>query len=102
MIDSTGHYDISESIKMAYKPYDVVTDKFNNVGFIQEVSINACQSTVDTQLQYSVCWLINLTNAHVAWYSNHQLTVHSNIFKEIAKASVHQMGNNKNVVDMLM
>lgn len=102
MMDETGHYDISESVKIAYKPYDVVTDKHSNVGFISEVSINSCQESVHCQLSYSVTWLVDLTHPHNSWYNHSELKVHSNIFKEIAKASVHPMGHNGAVVDLLM
>ncbi len=93
-------YEITEkTLKDSYKPYDIVTDKSGNVGFIQEVNINECQPE-PCQISYSVEWLIG--NSHNAWYSRSELEKHCNIFVKIAECSCHPFGNNKKEVKKLM
>jgi hypothetical protein len=90
-----------ETLQKAYKPYDVVTDIDDNVGLIQEVNINTCQSGFDSQIEYSVCWLIRKTNPKCAWFDHEELTSHCNLFFKIAENSCHPMGNNSDWVKKL-
>lgn len=90
----------AETIEEAHKPYDVVTDKAGNVGFIQEVNLNDCQTHPYQQVSYAVNWLVGRGDKH-AWYHTEDLEVHTNIFKEIAKSSCHAMGHSANAVDVL-
>ena len=92
---------IDEAIDKAHKPYDLVTDKCNNVGIITEVNINACQSSIDEILSYSVALVIG-NNVKSAWFKHDELTVHGNIFIIIAEESCHPMGRNaRHVKDLL-
>ena len=52
-------YEIKqETLNNAYKPFDVVTNKNGDVGFIQEVSVNDCQDEPSRQISYAVNWLV--------------------------------------------
>ena len=74
-----------KTLKNAYKPYDIVTDKNGNVGFIQEVDINDCQPETH-QISYSVEWIVG-QGEKTAWYNHEELTKHCNIFVKIAECS---------------
>lgn len=89
-----------ETLKKAYKPYDVVTDKNGNVGFIQEVGVNYCQVGFDDQISYAVNWLVG-SPGYSAWFHHRELTKHTNIFIEIAKSSCHPSGRNSDSVETL-
>lgn len=94
-------YEISEkTLKEAYKPYDIVTDKNGNVGFIQETSINDCQPEPH-QISYSVKWIVG-KGEKSAWYGHSELTKHCNMFVKIAECSCHPFGNNGRKVERLM
>jgi hypothetical protein len=55
-------YDVSEkTLRDAYKPYDIVTDKYGNVGFIKETQV-ADYKREPNQVSYSVKWLVVGTN----------------------------------------
>lgn len=93
-----------ETIRLAYKPFDVVSDEKGNVGFIQEVSVNHCQPDPKNQIQYCVHWMrwIIGTNIKSAWFDHGELTRHCNLFAEIAKCVCHPHGGNSEYVDRLM
>lgn len=80
-------------IKSAYKPFDIVTDKKNNVGFIKEVNINYDQNDVT----YVVQWLVGYGDKD-AWFNHDELTMHCNLFIKIAECSCHAFGGNKSIV----
>jgi len=56
-----------EILRMAHKPFDLVTDRQGSVGFISEVDINNCQPGPKNQISYSVIWLIG-KQSKVAWW----------------------------------
>ena len=89
-----------ETLKKAYKPYDVVTNENGDVGIIQEVSVNSCQESFDWQISYAVNWIIGNESKH-AWFHHKELIRHSNIFEEIAKMSCHASGNSENSIEDL-
>lgn len=89
------------TLKRAYKPYDIVSDKEGNVGFIYEVSVNECQESFDDQISYSVEWIIGKTGL-CSWYRHYELTSHCNMLIKIAEQSCHPMGNNRSNVLELM
>ena len=39
-----------QTLKNSYKPYDIVTNKKGDVGFIDEVNMNECQDTPENQI----------------------------------------------------
>ena len=91
-------YEVKEeTLKWAYKPYDVVTNENGDVGFIQEVSVNSSQSHPEHQISYAVEWMVGDVSKH-AWFSHNELTVHCNIFIKIAESSCHPMGSNSRAV----
>jgi hypothetical protein len=96
-----GKFKITnKSLKTSFKPYDIVTDKDNNVGFIREVSINECQPEPH-QITYAVEWLVG--NARkTAWYHHSDLIKHCNLFVKIAECSCHPFGQNEEKVSKLM
>jgi hypothetical protein len=90
-----------ETLENAYKPYDVVTNKDGDVGFIQEVNVNDSQPSGSRwQISYAVSWLVGDEIKHV-WWDHDELTRHCNLFMEIAKASCHPSGRNKHSVELL-
>ena len=91
-----------ETLNKVHKPFDFVESKKGSFGYIQEVSINECQSGFDNQVSYSVNWVKNVANEHNSWWNHDDLNVLGNIFKEIAKRSVHPFGTNKDVIDKIM
>ena len=94
-------YKVTEEVlKNSFKPYDVVTDKNGNVGFIQEVSVNECQPAPH-KISYSVEWMVG-RGEKSAWYNHSELTKHCNIFVKIAECSCHPFGNNERKVSQLM
>ncbi len=87
-----GMYEITkETLVWAYKPFDVVTNKGGDVGFIQEVSVNDCQDSPEHQISYAVNWLVGNEYKH-AWFDHEELTVHCNLFVKIAESSCHPAG----------
>ena len=58
----------------AYKKYDVVTDKYGSVGLITEQSPAHLEEPT-----YVVDWIRGSTTK-VAWFHNHELVVHFNMF----------------------
>lgn len=90
-----------ETIKKAHKPFDIVTNKNNDVGIIQEVNINDSQSEEKHQLSYAVRWIIGNETKH-AWFDHEELTVHANIFVEIAKSATHPFGSSHKWVEKLI
>lgn len=89
-----------ETLRNAYKPYDIVTDKNGNVGFIQETNINEYQEEPH-QISYSVVWMVG-SGGKSAWFDHSELTKHCNIFVKIAECSCHSFGNNAGQVKILM
>lgn len=81
------------TIENSYKPYDVVSDKNNNVGFINEVN---------PHFEYSVTWLVGGKYCKTAWYNSSELIVHCNLFVKIAQESCHPMGTSAELVNKLM
>jgi hypothetical protein len=89
-----------ESLRKAYKPLDIVSDKHGNVGMIQEVSVNNCQESFDWQISYSVTWLTG-SERKVAWFHHDELQRHCNLMLKIAENMCHPMGNNARKVESL-
>lgn len=90
----------NKTLQWAYKPFDIVTDEKGNVGFIQEVSVNSCQDTPNSQISYAVSWLVGDNYKH-AWFDHDELTKHCNLFVKIAEASCHPSGSNSYSVQSL-
>lgn len=90
----------NEALKKCHKPFDVVTNKDGDVGFIEEVNVNSCQEDHDFRISYSVNWMVGNKNKH-AWFMHDELTAHCNIFVEIAKASCNSHGNNSRFVESI-
>lgn len=86
-----------ELCSIAYKPFDIVSDKDGNVGYIREVDINDYQ----WMIQYAVCWLTG-NNKQVAWFSRRELTKHSNLFVKMAQSSCNNAGRNEKYVPILL
>ena len=94
-------YEIKqETLINAYKPFDIVTNKNGDVGFIQEVSVNDCQDEAKHQISYAVNWLVGDEYKH-AWFSHDELTMHCNLFVKIAESACHPMGRNESKVQIL-
>ncbi len=89
-----------ETLTNAYKPYDVVTNKGGDVGFIQEVSVNECQDDPIHQISYAVNWLVGSETKH-AWFSHDDLFLHCNLFIKIAESSCHPMSGSSYSVKSL-
>ena len=89
-----------ETLKNAYKPYDIVTNENGDVGFIQEVNINDGQPE-PYQIDYAVNWLVGDETKH-AWFDHSELKKHCNFFVKIAESSCHPSGNNEMEVSKLM
>lgn len=77
-----------DTLKHAYKPFDIVSDVTGSVGFIKEVNVNTCQSTPSAQISYSICWLYG-PETKVAWFNHKELTKHCNLFFKIAESTVN-------------
>lgn len=90
-----------ETIKWAYKPFDVVTNSNGDVGFIQEVSVNDDQDEKVHQISYAVRWLVG-DEYKSAWFSHGELTAHCNLFVAIAECSCHPSGGSSSSVRLLM
>lgn len=88
-----------KTLKESLKPYDVVTDKYGNVGFIREVNVNSGQEEPH-QISYSVEWMVGLGDKN-AWFIDKELTRHCNIFIKIAECSCHPFGNSARRVEEL-
>ena len=82
----------NKTIRSSYKPFDIVTNKNNDVGIITEVSCNPCQPE-DAQISYSVRWIVG-EEAKSAWFDQEELTFHCNLFVVIAEETCHPMGGN--------
>lgn len=82
-----------ETLKKALKPFAIVSDPNGNVGFIQEVSVNDCQSGFKNQIKYTVNWLTGDNKKH-AWFTHSELQFHCNLFIRVAECSCHQSGGN--------
>ncbi len=94
-------YEIKqETLNNAYKPFDVVTNKNGDVGFIQEVSVNDCQDEPSRQISYAVNWLVGDEYKH-ACFDHEELTLHCNIFVKIAEIACHPFGDNSSKVQSL-
>ena len=93
------HYKILEH---SYRPYDVVRrNKDGEICFIDEVSINTCQYSLEHILSYSITNLSSEGGS--AWYTNEDLTFTGvNIFEAIAKLSCHPMGRSRFWVSKVM
>lgn len=89
-----------ETLDWAHKPFDVVTNKDGDVGYIEEVNVNSSQKTPNEQISYSVRWLVG-KETKSAWFDHHELIRHTNIFIEIAKSACHPFGNNELQVESL-
>ena len=75
-----------------YKPYDVVTDKQGNVGFINEVNVNTSDKE-STRMSYAVTWIVGKSGMS-SWHTYSELKVHCNLFVKIAECSCHPFGRN--------
>jgi len=91
----------TETLSWAYKPFDVVTDKKGNVGFIEEVNVNECQDEPKEQISYAVNWLTGKETKN-AWFDHSELESHCNLLIKIAERTCHPMGNNSNYVKRLI
>jgi hypothetical protein len=89
-----------ETLEWSYKPFDVVTNEGGDVGFIQEVSLNEGQHYPEHQVQYAVQWMVGEETKH-AWFDHKDLTMHCNLFIEIAKSACHPSGSNSRSVQRL-
>lgn len=86
-----------DTLKNAYKPYDIVTYKKHNVGFICEVSVNICQTEARHQISYAIKWLTgNISKG--AWFHHEELEYKGNLFIAISECSCHPSGNNSDWV----
>ncbi len=95
-------YTVSkETLEKAYKPYDIVTDRHKNVGYISEVNINDCQEGFEDQISYSINWLVG-NQDKIAWWDHKELTRHCNLFVKIAESSTHPMGDGERWVKPLL
>jgi len=90
-----------ETLSKVHRPFDFVMSKKGGFGYIQEVSINECQEGFDNQVSYSVNWIISKDEKN-AWWDHEDLTVHGNMFKELAKCACHPFGSNKLMIDKIM
>ena len=88
-----------KTLKEAYKPFDLITDKDRNVGIITEVNVNRCQPE-PYQISYSVEWLIG--SSKTAWWEHKDLKKHCNIFVKIAECTCYPFGQNQGDVKKLM
>jgi len=77
-----------KTLTWAYKPFDIVTDKNGDVGFIQEVNVNECQDMPDDQISYAVNWLVG-NGLRFAWFRHNELTYHCNLFVKISESACH-------------
>ena len=78
-----------------FKPFDIVSTKNGDVGFIIEVSIT------QEIAMYSIKWIVGKENK-VAWWENKELDCHGNLFVAIAEVTCHPLGHNsKNVKKLL-
>ncbi len=89
-----------ETFEKAHKPFDVVTNKNGDVGFIQEVNVNSSQKGFNNQISYAVNWLVGSTTKH-AWFDHGELTVHCNLFIKIGESACHPIGHNSVFVKTL-
>ena len=99
-------YDVKkETLQKAHKPFDIVTDKDGNVGYIQEVSVNTSQPAAENQIDYAVNWLIGVScpigELIHAWFDHDDLISHANLLIEIAKCACHEMDSNDEFVQKL-
>lgn len=60
------------ALNKAYKPFDVVTDNYGNVGSILQIRI---MSSTYNKLSYSIIWLVIVKPAHTHdfWYEHGDL-----------------------------
>ena len=89
-----------ETLKKAYKPFDVVSDKNGSVGYIRETNVNNCQESFDWQLSYAVTWLVGPTTKS-AWFHHNDLTVHSNLMFSFMKDMTNNFSNSARYVEHL-
>lgn len=89
-----------DTLKKAYKPFDVVSDENGSFGYIREVAVNTCQVGFDNQISYAVTWLAGPTTK-VAWFEHTDLKVHSNLMFSIMKDVTHNHSNNDRWVELL-
>ena len=96
-----GQYLITDkTISDAYQPFDVVTNKNGDVGFVQEVSCNECQDDPKWQISYAVCWVVGNENKH-AWWRHKELKKHCNLMFKIAENMCHPFGGNDRFVERI-
>lgn len=94
-------YDTDVALSVAHKPFDIVTNVAGDVGIIQEVSINSCQESSDSQLSYAVRWLVG-NERKFAWFDHNELKVHCNLFIAMGEMACNPRGNNANWVSKLV
>lgn len=90
-----------ETLDWAHKPFDIVSDGEGSVGFVQEVSVNSCQESKESQISYAVNWFYG-SNGKFAWFGHEELTVHGNLFVKIAESTCSPHGRNDRWVSKLM
>ena len=91
-----------ENLSKVHKPFDFVESKKGSFGYIQEVNINEGQDEFDSQVSYFVNWIKNVDDEKSSWWDHNDLIILGNMFKEIAKGSVHPLGINKRFIDQIM
>lgn len=80
-------YEITDEVlKKAYKPFDIVSDAYGNVGMIREVGVSSCQPDFDGQIKYAITWLTGAINK-TAWFYHKELSRHCNIMIKIAECA---------------
>lgn len=89
-----------ETLQKAYKPFDIVTTKNGDVGFISETSVNENQDSFEHQICYSVTWLVGNENK-AAWYRHDELKRHCNFFIKIADALYDSLSPNRSWIKRL-
>lgn len=90
-----------ETLRKAYKPFDIVTNVNGDVGLIQEVNVNTCQTGFDSQISYAVEWLVGQATQH-AWFKHSELTSHCSLLIKLAEMSCHPSGSNARMVRSLI
>ena len=97
------NYKIKDNVyKKCFVPFDIVTDKNGNVGYIKEVDINECQNEESNQLSYSCTWLVT-RGAHPksAWWDHDDLIKHCNLIESIAKEMCNPFGSGNQALKLI-